>query len=503
MPYIKNAIEMPFIAKADVMKVGLNNLGNRNAAERLFTTLLPGMNNVTQRIRYYSFYCWLIKNFYIGEKEAKESQFRSYLRNAEFLLALIHSKNGDAHGIPGTTTANTMVAEEKEKYSITDGAEGNGIRKYWKYSNGILGQYYFVSMMDLHLVGYNNQSSIFYNITKGDHDYITGDMLANVFSESVGSIGTLFLDCIKRGYVMDEELNILYQKFNMHSLTLFPKERDILENLLIQADYPCDNVDTNSHTYFRRETIKYFLQYIQSSVNVSDQGYARYMYELFKNLRDDETIVRWYAYYLNEQWQFNCTMIFSRLLSLLKSKNIWVPVDELTQDVSVDIINGLGWDDSKSVSKIIEENHTDEIHSAKNAAAAFQNLIRLASTNMDHIEEIRKRCRINEQSTFSSFCKYLEKKYHSNIKEFIVSFVLEHIIYRHYIVSFIKQQTTGIASQKFILENDSLLYVGPYDATHTAPRVAMLANFLSDLCLIDNNNHLTERANNLLDRINK
>ena len=49
----------PFMGDNKPLSVGLNPLGIRTASEQLFTTLLPGLNVVTLRIRYYSFYCWL------------------------------------------------------------------------------------------------------------------------------------------------------------------------------------------------------------------------------------------------------------------------------------------------------------------------------------------------------------------------------------------------------------------------------------------------------------
>lgn len=492
---------MPFMAKSDNLKVGLNNLGNRNAAERLFSTLLPGMNNVTQRIRYYSFYCWLLKNFYTGEKEARESQFRNYIRYAEYLLALIHAYNNDTHGVPGTTVAIAATLEDENEYSVKDGAEGNGIRKYWAYPNGILGSYYIVAMSDLKLVGFNNQSNVFYNITKGEHDYITGEQVANAFAASVGQSGALFLQCVKRGVVTNTELEKLYKTFNMHSLAAFPQERSILENMLVEDDYPYDEAEMKVCTSYRRDTIKYFLQYVQSYGSISDQGFARYMYGqyMYQNNGDD-TSARWYAYYLDDQWQYNSTIIFSRLLTVLGGKKGWTSVDELADEMSTEIVGRLGWKATDSVASVLNSNKTDVVTERPDAAEAFCNLIKLASVNKGTIEEVHKRCGINDQSTFSTFCRYIEKHLAGSIEDFIHSFIVDQIIYRHYIVSFVKQQATGIASQKFILENDRMLFVAPYEASHTAPRIAMLANFLIDLSLIDNNS-LTPDGNKLLDRL--
>ena len=100
-----NSHKVPFFNKTADLKVGLNQLGLRNASEALFTSLLPGLNNVSNRIRYYSFYCWLIGEFYKNRESFTDKEFYKYIRYSEYLLALIHSRGQDVEGIPGITYA--------------------------------------------------------------------------------------------------------------------------------------------------------------------------------------------------------------------------------------------------------------------------------------------------------------------------------------------------------------------------------------------------------------
>lgn len=502
MPNRKNDIIIPFIAKHDNLKVGLNNLGNRNAAERLFTTLLPGMNNVTQRIRYYSFYCWLLNRFYQGITVAKGLDLRNYIRYSEYLLALIHAYNKDERGIPGITVAEVAVESKEPNISIKNGAEGIGIRRYWAYSNGILGQYYIVSMMDLKLVAYNNQTNAFYNITKGEHAYITGEQLADAFEKSVGKYGDKFLECVHKGFVTTQELEYLYKRFNMHVMTPFKEERNLLKAVLLQKDYPNEKDEITVDTSYRKSTIKYFLSYVGQTGDCSEQGFARYMYNHYwQSGEKDATSVRWYAYYLNDQWQFNCTTIFSYLLEQLRKSGSWTPMRKLSSNLASEFIKQLDWKSGDNVLKVLDScNNHHEIVRKPEPCEAFNNLIKLVSVNIDGIEDVRSLCEIKEVSTFGTFCRYIIKHKNDSIYDFMCHFIEDQIIYQHYVVSFRKQQATGIASQKFILENDSMLYVAPYDASHTAPRIGMLANFLTDLCLIDDKG-ITDEGKVLLNKL--
>ena len=218
------------------LKLGLNQLGIRNVAEHMFAKLLPGLNNVSSRIRYYSFYCWIINNFYEGKDSIVEEDFNPYLRRAELLLALINATREDSSGIPGITYALTQIQSGIDVISLKDGATW-GKESYWANVGGIFRQYYSASLEEIGLVGVNNQSSILYNIRK-DGEYINGKMLAESFSESVGQDGKIFLSKIHNDDVNIEELRSLNESFNMKLMSHDMVERKLLERMILQKDNP-------------------------------------------------------------------------------------------------------------------------------------------------------------------------------------------------------------------------------------------------------------------------
>ena len=54
---------VPFFGERLSFIRGLDPLGLQNTSDATFSMLLPGLNNVTGRIRYYSFYCWLLDEY--------------------------------------------------------------------------------------------------------------------------------------------------------------------------------------------------------------------------------------------------------------------------------------------------------------------------------------------------------------------------------------------------------------------------------------------------------
>ena len=57
----KNTFLLPFLSEPMKSNAGLDQLGLNLTSECIFDMLLPGLNNVTGRIRYYSFYSWFFE----------------------------------------------------------------------------------------------------------------------------------------------------------------------------------------------------------------------------------------------------------------------------------------------------------------------------------------------------------------------------------------------------------------------------------------------------------
>ena len=74
------------------------------AAEAMLEDLLPGINNGTQRARYYSFWAWVLSEF-IRDKDAVHNQrgFYEWLRPREDMLIFAHLLHGHDKGAAGTT----------------------------------------------------------------------------------------------------------------------------------------------------------------------------------------------------------------------------------------------------------------------------------------------------------------------------------------------------------------------------------------------------------------
>ncbi len=90
------------------------------AAEAMLEDLLPGINNGTQRARYYSFWAWVLHEF-IRDEDAVHNQrgFYEWLRPREDMLIFAHLLHGHDKGAAGTTQGATFWKNgEPEEYPL-------------------------------------------------------------------------------------------------------------------------------------------------------------------------------------------------------------------------------------------------------------------------------------------------------------------------------------------------------------------------------------------------
>ncbi|RLA52233.1 MAG: hypothetical protein DRR42_08140 [Gammaproteobacteria bacterium] len=150
---------------------GLDHLGVQAPGIEIYGQLLPGITNVTDRARYYSFYPWLFWQF---EQRGWQhhDQWQPMLRRADCLFGLIAFRHGvvsadssDDHGaaVVGSNTLSAVVRELTEGTVVTlsDYAHGDSDRagRYFKNLHGGLGQYYFGVLSLLGLLTGDSASS--------------------------------------------------------------------------------------------------------------------------------------------------------------------------------------------------------------------------------------------------------------------------------------------------------------------------------------------------------
>jgi hypothetical protein len=218
-------------------KNGLDPLGMQNSSVNLYQTFLPGISNVSLRMRYYGLYVWLCRTYAQADGSSDPEQWKRFVRRAEALYALVASHNGGETGVAGIQWAekalNNTASDTVDFASSADpGSETMYLQQAW-------GAYGAAYGSQLYAIG------IFWE--SPDHalpvpSKSTGDRLSRFFADSLGDLAPLFAEIIERGEVTRKELDIL-APMAPSEIGLTGDERALYQEILLT---PIDAEDVNA-----------------------------------------------------------------------------------------------------------------------------------------------------------------------------------------------------------------------------------------------------------------
>jgi len=209
---------------------GLDHLGVQAPCIQVYSQLLPGITNVTDRARYYSFYPWLITRF---EQEGwrSEEEILLILRRAECLLTIISLQHEyvvqdgtDDHRAAMVGSDALYKAIEKlhlgERIKLSDYSSLDaGSDRYFANPAGGLGQYYFGALKNLSLLSGDTVGAVEVIketgavLAKAVDQYVYGDkfiqaLTDNILDESIINELSSFCPCKVKQSTEEVELLI-------------------------------------------------------------------------------------------------------------------------------------------------------------------------------------------------------------------------------------------------------------------------------------------------------
>ncbi len=217
---------------------GLDHLAVQALCINIYGRLLPGITNVTDRARYYSFYPWLIWKFDQQGYTKYNDEFVERFRRADCLFSLIAERHaivadGDyedhAGGMVGSNTLGTVAREltSGSLVSLSDYSLRSGAKiRYFKNKLGGLGQYYLGVLRELGFLDGDAASGIKYTRQ-------VGQLIAEQMDPGVD--GKLFFSAVDADSVTTEQLDALSGFCPCH-LSKAGAENDLLTKILFARD---------------------------------------------------------------------------------------------------------------------------------------------------------------------------------------------------------------------------------------------------------------------------
>jgi len=233
-----------------------------------------------------------------------------------------------------------------------------------------------------------------------------------------------------------------------------------------------------------------------------------------------ETSKSWYAYLLNDYFQYACGAIFWAILQYLYSfkQDQYLPkfIDELTNLITSEICQEIvGIEQEVTINNLISllpETITEEnlYHNFQTKASSdpliaakdgFLLLFRLYKENENKISDLQEfmiRKQMLREGNMIEGLISITNAGDSTIRDFVDQFLSKKIIYRHQMVAIRKMGNGTKSTHKFIIEDQYIRFIETFPPRSTSPRMIALLNLLSDLSFIDNESNITPSHSKLL-----
>jgi len=528
---------------------GLDHLGVELVSVNLYQAMLPGLTNVTERARYYSFYPWVLHRFaQDGPKERTKLTWRTWFRTLDFAyaaacIAFEHEiQLGSGSSIVGADKASILVAGKgagikvdllsachvDEKGSVpADGA-------YFKNPEGGYGQYYKGPFRELGIV--SNHSGPAHPDVKLTN--FAGLKLAQSLDGHQGfeELKQIALD----GGATVSDLARVGKLVHPSAIVSGSEEESLLRSLLLGNDKELCQAQIPQHLQWRRRSLLLILQYVADCGSLEGDAPHEFRWSCTaKAMPSGEawpcppalegTANSWGAYQRNDLLNYALESLFyasllrlderpypplqlagiladeamaevpmsngyKQLPALPSKVGHWVAnCTRTVQDSSNDPWGGNStWELSNRLELAVKERDTSLI-----AALAARVLGRLASdigTWEKHpFEEIFDGVEMASKYEvhLKGWVDRANRATNQPTRDFLQELLLEWVLFRHLRVATRKLANQGVSTYKFRPEEGELLMIAekPPLPTFTAPRLRQSFRILEDL-------HCLSRVNN-------
>jgi|25_taG_2_1085351.scaffolds.fasta_scaffold00813_12 hypothetical protein len=523
-----NFIE-PFYSENNGFKTGRDALGVQSASIALYARLLPGMTNLTLRLRYYSFYSWLLKEYDklpIPAHEKTLDHHHKYIRRAELILAFtMVNLHPSVTGVIGSRYVNEHLIDLEKYgfYNIQKGADK--IKKkdrphedikdqdlYWDQAAGALGQYYSSSMAGM---GLSETLDHFFHILP------PGRRLASAFEKNVSKEARdKFKLIIKNGKLFYEDIHEI-QDFSLNQIPVHSEEWTFLVKMLKQDDGPDLQTSDEKVSFKRKETMFLYLDFLRSGYS----SYLRFEQFIFKSLtqatKSNGAFFGWAYYHLSEASHYALETIFWAILVNLDGR--FLPVNYFIKEIEEIIIQencrrltvteNTKYLDvilaSESFSLLEKQTELEYLtRSEENRTEALSKAVEMLSLIYLEVEPMMKQVKEfeilnslqHQQGSVSHIMEMYVTKHFDLTYSNYVSKIIKFLINNHISTAYRKMGSNDANLLKFVIEDNIIGHIQTMSPRYTNPRLKALEHFLNDLNLIDSNNIITSLGNEVIEQ---
>lgn len=286
---------------------GRDHLGIESVGQAILEELTFGISNITRRICYYSFFCYVIKSFFESKEEKTYKNYNLHLKKLSLLYALSMSSAHEVEsntGIDGIEYARKYLKQiysgEKiidDQYFSIEGTAREFLNNNWIYK---------AKLNNLNLT-YAKDNSLIPSLVEP-----YGRKLAQLFEDKLKD---LLPQNIEFNKLTPEMMKKLEEQWCYHRVKDHEKERKLLEDIIFSRSFD-NQVQLN-----RRYSLTLILQFVKESSEKDLSKFERWIYQ-DDNLPEKLTHIKylWKILYARNYFVYSLESLFLYFLMQIQKK---------------------------------------------------------------------------------------------------------------------------------------------------------------------------------------
>lgn len=316
---------------------GLDPLGVKSPCEYVYSRLLPGITNVTERARYFSFYPWLIWAIEHHNGSLKSKPTYEIFRRADCLNTVIGLHHHATLGKPNDSLHFGLTGSRKLMPVVDELQQnGNPIRlsryaamedtpdRYFMNKLGGFGQYYLGPLHDAGILKRNIHDEIVYSEDRGLS-------IAKAFDSGVNR--TAFFEVLEQDEVTSSELDALigFCPCQLHKKPI--EQAELVSYLFNQSEtYNSPVFEHRSNTLGAMLELTKVLQHSDQPMYLGGYGVRSFLECVYRTSLPDSTPWTISNESLNESLQGWKQYYANEMLSLALQTLFWAGLSRLSED---------------------------------------------------------------------------------------------------------------------------------------------------------------------------
>ncbi len=478
--------------KAD--KRGLDPLGIQNSGILLYQSLMPGISNVTLRIRYYGFYCWVAETYARRGASTDFEAWKSWVRRAEALYALVSAQAGEG-GVGGIDWADRRLAEDGDIIDFAGAADPGGAQKpYLRQSLGVFGGAYYTQMAEMDLFTLNR-----HGIQVATRDL--GKQAAAVFEQAIGpELAKLLAQKIVDGRVTVPELEKL-APITPSQIDSESDERSFYDKLLFAREEECSPEGRS-----RADTLLLILDTARAYGDRPNPEEVRW--HLFDPPSEalphhlEAQRLNWEAYQCQDLMQIASAALLAWAIAIINTDSLGRTLSQIHDDVMLQLSEHEEgpftetWADMRAATEAGDHPFRDSWNTLTSARGATEDKAVIAVklmaglhrryTDRSDLAQAVARGLPKRGTAYSlrTELDWLESAEQASVSERIADYVIERVVRRHSWVAMQKLRRQRDYTFLFEQREGRLVYLSAYRPVATTPRLAPAIQFLDDIHLL-------------------